>query len=99
MKQEMLKELLSELLNCGVLDVDVIISIDRDILLEAIKRLRDGGIELNFQTLFTEAVRVAEEKYNLKVSEIDSNYLAARVYAADKRSGKKLDELGFPTVY
>lgn len=95
----LMKEFVSELLDCGELDIDVLLRIDKDILFEAIERLKDEGAKLNFPAVFTEAVRVAQEKHDLNIVEIDANYLAARVYAADKKSGRILEKLGFPVVY
>jgi len=98
MKEEKMRRILSGILKCGELDVDVLLDIDEDILLEAIDNLNEENEPLDFPTLFTEAVEVAKAKYNLKIKFIDSNYLASRVYAADGRSRKKLEGLGFPAI-
>jgi len=95
---EKIKKLLSTILECGELDVEVLLGIDIDILGEAISRLKDEGVELNFPSIFREAVRVVCDKYNVKVSEVDANYLASRVYVPDKRAYKVFEELGFPVL-
>ena len=98
MREEKMRRILSEILKCGVFDIDVILSIDDVVLLEAIDKLNEKNEPLDFPTLFTEAVEVAKAKYNLKIKDIDANYLASRVYAADERSRKRLEELGFPAI-
>jgi len=98
MREEKMKRILSEILKCGELDVDLLLDIDEGILLEAIDRLNEENVPLDFPTLFTEAVEVAKAKYNLKIKSIDANYLASRVYTTDKKSRKKLEELGFPAI-
>jgi len=95
---EKMKKLLTNTLECGELDVEVLLGIDGDILAEAISRLKDEGVELNFPSIFREAVRVVCEKYNVEVSEVDANYVASRVYVSDERAYKVFEELGFPVL-
>ena len=97
-RYEVCKELLSELLDCGTEDVEVLLDINRDILLEATERLRDSGVEINFQTLYVEAVHIACEREGLdpyRDVSIDANYSVARVYAGNKRNAEKLEKYGF----
>lgn len=95
------KRLLAALLDCGEIDVDRLLGIEIGILEEAINRLRDEGVAINFPTLFREAVMVAAERHGMTedILEVDGNYLAARVYVSSKRANDILSKYGFPVLF
>jgi len=99
-KKTNLLKLLSTFLDCGELDVEVLIKIDSDILVEAVDRLKENGRTINFPTLFREAVMVAAEKYGIddEISEIDANYMDAGVYVLSDRAYNILNKHGFPVI-
>jgi len=95
------EQLLATILGCGTGDIELLLEIDTDILGDAIENVKSSGLELNFPNVFREAVRVACAKYGIdkdEISEVDSNYLASRVYVLTKRAYEILNKLGFPVL-
>ena len=101
-KYDLCRELLSKLLDCTTTeDVEVLLKIDRNVLLEAVRRLKDKGIKVDFQSLYTEAVYVACEREGMDpyndVS-IYSDYVCAMVYCGNTKRARKLEKYGFVAV-
>jgi len=91
-------------LDCGEIDIGVLLDIDPDILEEAVDIIKDKYADseaLNFSKIFSEAVWIAAEKEGIveEVTGIDANYAASRVYVASKEAGRKLEQYGIPVVY
>ena len=93
------EDLLCSLLGCGIADIDVITSIDDDIVEEAVKEL--GG-RISFPDLYYECARIGLEKVGIpeKDAEIDCNYLCAHIWISNhRRKAKALEKLGFSVTY
>ena len=91
--------LLSILLQCGKMDITVIKSIEPEIIEEAIHRLEEEGLVLNFPNLYFICAKVGLNKVGIddEKAEIDNNYISSAIYlkGVSKRKIKELKELGF----
>jgi len=92
------REILEILLDCGSMDISVLVGIDSDIIEEAVRELKDEGIELNFPNLYYECARIALNRVGLTEddAEIDPNYACAAIYLeGHKDKAEKLEGMGF----
>ncbi|RLG34526.1 hypothetical protein DRN97_02335 [Methanosarcinales archaeon] len=95
------REILEILLDCGSMDTSVLMDIDSDIIEEAVRELKDEGIELNFPNLYYECARIALHRVGLTEddAEIDCNYACAAIYLCGKDKAKELERTGFTVYY
>jgi len=96
------REILEILLDCGSMDTSVLVDIDSDIIEEAVRELKDEGIELNFPNLYYECARIALNRVGLTEddAEIDCNYVCAAIYLeGHKNKAEKLEGMGFTVYY
>ena len=92
------REILEILLDCGSMDIDVLVGIDSDIIEEAVKELKDEEIELNFPNLYYGCARIALHRVGLTEDDavIDCNYVCAAIYLkGHEDKADKLEGMGF----
>ena len=96
------REILEILLDCGSMDTSVLVDIDSDIIEEAVRELKDKGIELNFPNLYYECARIALHRVGLTEDDavIDCNYVCAAIYLEGHEDKvEELDAMGFDVYY
>jgi len=98
-----MKKIVEAILECGERDVEVISDIDSSIVVEAIERIKEEGIELDFPALYHESAKIGIEKVGINEEEatIDANYACAAIYLKSKqeKKAKELKKLGFVVYY
>ena len=98
-----MKKIVEAILGRGERDVEVISDIDSSIVVEAIERIKEEGIELDFPALYHESAKIGIEKAGINEEEatIDANYACAAIYLKSKQEKKvkELEKLGFVVYY
>jgi len=94
-----MKKIIEAILGCGERDVEVISDVDSSIVVEAIERIKEEDIELDFPALYYESAKIGIEKVGINEEEaiIDANYACAAIYLKSKKEkkAKELEKLGF----
>lgn len=93
-KEDKLERLLCNVLDCEELGISILSNIEERIVIEARENLIDEDIPIEFPSLFYECAEIALHELHA-ISEIDSNYLSARVYLKNERKRELFEKLGF----